>query len=489
MARTKGALLSIAAAALFCATAHAQIGGRPIEISGAGGIYTPDARARVKTGPAYTATIGWRVLPQFSIDGSALWAPSESDERQADVNFSAFGLDARYDVRPADGHMVPYFVGGFALGTSHTGGITPAALQRGTPSLGLGVLVNAFHQRSYLKFEVRDVLFREREQDEFGSNIAATAGLVLVIGGKEKDQDLDGVRDWLDKCPNTPLGAKVDPQGCPIDTDGDSVYDGIDTCLATPKGCTVDKNGCPVDADGDGVCDGLDKCADTPRGATVDTTGCPNDTDGDGVLDGIDRCDNTPKGATVDATGCVVDSDMDGVPDGIDLCPGTPPALRVDPRGCPIEVIERETELLDTGIIRLENAQFETGKAVIDTAFYPRLDVLGQLLKNWPQLRVEIGGHTDSKGSAASNQKLSEARAKAVVDYLNQKFPELPAGQLTAKGYGESQPIAPNTTKEGMAMNRRMELKVINKEVLRKELERRNVIQKSAAPPDTTQQK
>jgi hypothetical protein len=213
MSRLKGAAVSIAAVALLSAAAHAQIGGRPIEISGGAGLFTPDARARVKTGPAYTATLGWRINPLFSLDASGLWAPSESDNREAASNFSAFGLDARFDVRPADGHMVPYFVGGFALGTSHTSGIVLEALQRGTPSLGLGVLVNAFHQRSYLKFEVRDVFFREREQTEFGNNIATTAGLVLLFGGKEKDQDLDGVRDWIDKCPNTPHGAKVDPHG------------------------------------------------------------------------------------------------------------------------------------------------------------------------------------------------------------------------------------------------------------------------------------
>jgi OOP family OmpA-OmpF porin len=265
------------------------------------------------------------------------------------------------------------------------------------------------------------------------------------------------------------------------------VFDGLDQCEGTPKGATVDAKGCPSDADGDGVLDGIDTCPDTPKGATVDAKGCPSDSDGDGVLDGLDQCPGTPKGATIDEKGCPKDSDGDGVFDGLDQCPDTPAGLKVDAHGCPIEVTEREAELLDTGMIRLQNVNFETNKADILPESYPTLDAVGMLLSKWPQLKLEIGGHTDARGSAIRNQKLSEARALSVKTYLLGKFDKLTADQFTVKGYGKSKPIAPNTNELNWAKNRRVEFVVTNKDVLKKEIEKRRLLkQDEQAPPDST---
>jgi OOP family OmpA-OmpF porin len=197
----------------------------------------------------------------------------------------------------------------------------------------------------------------------------------------------------------------------------------------------------------------------------------------------------------VDSTGCTHDSDGDGVVDGLDKCPDTPAGAKVDKDGCPIEIMEKETELLDTGMIRLQNVNFETNKSDILPESYPVLDVVGQVLTRWPELKLEIGGHTDSRGTNVHNQKLSEARAQSVLNYLLQKFPALKAEQFTARGYGENRPIAPNTDVLGMAKNRRVEFVVQNKDVLKRESERRRLLQKdetvpaplpSPAPADTT---
>jgi outer membrane protein OmpA-like peptidoglycan-associated protein len=150
----------------------------------------------------------------------------------------------------------------------------------------------------------------------------------------------------------------------------------------------------------------------------------------------------------------------------------------VDRNGCPIEVSQKETELLDTGMIRLQDVNFDTGKATIKEESERVLDEVGDILARWPELRIEIGGHTDARGTDALNQKLSEARAKAVLDYLLNKFPELKPEQFSSKGYGESQPIAPNTTQLGMAKNRRVEFKVLNTEVLKREKEKRSFVPK-----------
>ena len=329
-----------------------------------------------------------------------------------------------------------------------------------------------------LRLEARDILWIPGTSSiEKTQNMVLGGGLTMAFGGRTHDTDLDGISDKKDNCLDTPHGARVDGKGCPLDSDGDKIFDGLDQCAGTPPGCVVDAKGCPLDTDGDGVFDGLDQCADTPKGALVSTQGCPSDDDGDKIPNGIDRCAGTPKGCSVDETGCTTDSDGDGVCDGFDRCPGTPGGAQVSADGCPIEMLERETELLDTGMMRLHDINFETGKADLTPDSYEVLDIVGQVLAKWPDLKIEVGGHSDSRGPEAMNQSLSEARASMVLSYLTHKFPTLKPGQYTVRGYGESKPIAPNTTALNMAKNRRVEFVVVNKDVLKRQVQRRRMIQ------------
>jgi outer membrane protein OmpA-like peptidoglycan-associated protein len=360
--------------------------------------------------------------------------------------------------------------------------ISPAKNRWGTPYAFVGGGYTQLKPASGAKTETGAI--------EFGGGLKlwmTDAGLTFAIGATPRDTDGDGVPDKKDKCPDTPKGATVDAAGCPSDADADGVLTGLDMCPGTPRGATVDVKGCPADADSDGVFNGVDKCADTPRGAKADSLGCPMDTDGDGVLDGIDQCPNTPTGALVDLKGCPLDTDGDGVPDGIDQCANTPPGIKVSADGCAIVVNERETELFDTGLMRLQNVNFATGKADVPPEATPDLDVVGAVMVRWPEMRIEVGGHTDSRGSAAKNQKLSEARADSVLSYIVRKYPMLDRSHFTVKGYGSSKPLAPNTNDLNRAKNRRVELVAINKEVLTKEYERRRALRTDeAAPADST---
>ena len=198
------------------------------------------------------------------------------------------------------------------------------------------------------------------------------------------------------------------------------------------------------DGDSDGVADHLDKCPGTPKDVKVDAVGCPIDSDGDGVADYLDKCPNTPKGVKVDAVGCPLDSDGDGVPDYLDKCPDTPKGLVVDETGC-----------VPAGFMVVGEVLFDTNKWNIKPEGQAELDKgVAFLLKN-PQLKVEIQGHTDSTGAAAWNATLSQRRAESVMKYLVSKG--VPAAQLTAKGFGPANPVAPNDTKEGRAKNRRVD--------------------------------
>lgn len=274
-----------------------------------------------------------------------------------------------------------------------------------------------------------------------GPNISTT-GTQCYFCGEGIDTDGDGVFDHLDQCPDTPKGVEVDTKGCPLDTDEDGVPNYLDKCPDTQKGLQVDAHGCPLDSDGDGVADYLDKCPGTPKGVKVDGTGCPLDSDGDGVADYLDKCPDTPKGVKVNATGCPIDSDKDGVNDDKDKCPNTPLGAKVNAEGCWV----------------LDNLNFDTDKADIKPTAFPILDEVVAVLKNNPNAKIEIHGHTDNKGTSHYNDGLANKRAKSVLNYLVKQWIE--ADRLTTAGFGLHQPIAPNDNKQGRALNRRVELKV-----------------------------
>jgi outer membrane protein OmpA-like peptidoglycan-associated protein len=282
------------------------------------------------------------------------------------------------------------------------------------------------------------------------------AGATVDFNGCPSDSDRDGTFNGLDACPNTPAGAQTDRLGCPVDSDGDAVPDGIDQCPATPTGAAIDARGCPSDADNDRVPDGVDQCPNTASGATVDATGCPVDSDRDGVADGLDRCPGTPAGTEVDESGCqrTRDTDGDTVDDSRDRCPGTAPNTKVDAAGCPILFTAERPAVV------LQGVTFEVGRSALRTDSYTVLDIVAASLVANPEIVIEVGGHTDNTGSAATNLRLSQARADAVRTYLASKGvqPE----RMSARGYGPAQPIAPNTTAAGRAQNRRVELRRMN---------------------------
>jgi outer membrane protein OmpA-like peptidoglycan-associated protein/opacity protein-like surface antigen len=268
--------------------------------------------------------------------------------------------------------------------------------------------------------------------------------------GKPRDTDKDGVADKYDKCPDTPLGVKVDANGCPIDSDGDGVPDYLDKCPNTPAGVKVDAKGCPLDTDGDGVPDYLDKCPDTPQGVTVDANGCPLDADGDGVPDYLDKCPNTPAGVAVDTKGCPVDADGDGVPDYLDKCPDTPAGVAVDANGCPITPVV--PPVINS---QFKNTLFQLGKSIVRKPYYININEVAKFMKENPTYTIELKGYADITGSDGWNIILSQNRANAVKKYLERKGVE--SSRITTVGYGKKFPIADNATFVGRMKNRRVE--------------------------------
>jgi outer membrane protein OmpA-like peptidoglycan-associated protein len=467
-------LPALLAATIAPSSSLAQVGGSPIEISAGAGVFKYDIRSFKQGGPAFVGSLGWRPIWWLAFEGNAAFGPAKSDTAELDHNFAYGGLDLRWNFRPPESRAVPFLITGMGYGRASTLGHPPDVLERGAPSFGGGVLINAFDPRTYLRLQARQILFRERDSKEFGSNFAATVGVHYVLLGKYRDQDLDGVRDWLDKCPDTPIGATVDAHGCASDTDQDSVFAGIDKCPDTPRGCEVDATGCSIDADGDSVCNGLDQCADTPRGCRVSATGCPGDADGDGVCDGVDRCDNTPKGCVVDSSGCTQDQDGDGVCDALDQCLGTPRGAAVNDSGCPTVIGEFERTLLSAGQVRIKGIVFEADGKSVAAASHAQLDEIAAVFAQYPSLKVEIGGPTDVTGKQAVSERLSLDQAKAVYEYIKSQQPTITGGNFTFRGYPAQADAAPPPEKTRLK-GRRVEFKVLNPEVLPPERAKRGL--------------
>ncbi|CAD0003306.1 OmpA family protein [Flavobacterium salmonis] len=276
------------------------------------------------------------------------------------------------------------------------------------------------------------------------SHFQHTAGLVFKFGGK--DTDGDGIYDKDDACPDV-AGLKQF-NGCP-DTDGDGIVDGSDACPDVFGLAAL--NGCP-DTDGDGIADKDDACPDVAGLAAL--KGCP-DSDGDGIADKDDKCPTVagPK----ENGGCpFLDADKDGVLDKDDDCPTV--AGPASNRGCP----EITSEALEELKVQARAVYFNSGKATFKTGDKEtpaRLDAIKEILKNYPNAKFSIEGHTDSDGADKLNLKLSEDRAAAVKNALIERG--VNAENLESKGFGETQPVASNKTAAGKAQNRRTEIKHI----------------------------
>ncbi len=297
---------------------------------------------------------------------------------------------------------------------------------------------------------------------------------------RDEDADNDGIKDDVDDCPAVAedMDGFEDEDGCPdLDNDEDTVLDIDDKCpnVAEDMDGFEDEDGCPdSDNDEDGVIDAKDDCPDTP--GPRENKGCPwGDKDKDGVMDNEDQCPEQPedKDGFQDEDGCPdPDNDGDRIADEVDKCPMQPETINGvdDDDGCPdegktkVKVTEKKIEIL-------EKVYFDTNKATIKQQSFNVLDQVASVLKIYTQIKkVQIEGHTDSRGRDEYNKQLSQERARAVMQYLTEKG--VAPSRLVAEGFGEEKPIADNATSEGRDRNRRVEFtileadKIIEKEVV-----------------------
>lgn len=225
----------------------------------------------------------------------------------------------------------------------------------------------------------------------------------------------------------------------------------------------------PADTDGDGIVDANDKCpneAETANGYQ-DDDGCADtpppppvsDRDGDGIADDADKCPDQAedKDGFEDADGCAdADNDGDSIPDAADKCPAQAENINnyQDSDGCPDEPPAKVAQF--TGAIA--GIAFATGSDKLTAGSSKVLDKAVAVLKEYPDVHLEVQGHTDNTGDAAKNRDLSRRRAESVKAYFVKKG--IAADRLEATGFGPDRPVADNATAAGRAKNRRVEFRV-----------------------------
>jgi outer membrane protein OmpA-like peptidoglycan-associated protein len=225
-----------------------------------------------------------------------------------------------------------------------------------------------------------------------------------------------------------------------------------------------------TDADKDSVVNSLDKCPDTPIGIKVDKDGCPiiqsiidfsfkvKDADADGVVDSLDKCPQSKKGEIVNAAGCAqsqLDDDQDGIVNSMDKCP-----LEKGPisnHGCP-EI----SKSIEQKVIEIANEiNFVTNQAELLPSSLTKLNELILLLIENPEFNMVISGHTDDVGTDEFNLALSEKRTQRVIDYLVSKG--IAKERMVGLSFGESKLKVNDSTENARSVNRRVEFKVFIK--------------------------
>jgi outer membrane protein OmpA-like peptidoglycan-associated protein len=262
----------------------------------------------------------------------------------------------------------------------------------------------------------------------------------------------------------------------PADADGDGLIGEADACPFAfgPKSANPKRSGCPViDDDEDGVPNADDACPAVYGRASSDAkaNGCPvlppPDADADGIPDADDACPHELGWPSFDKSknGCAApppnpDGDGDGVPDTDDACPHEKGERSSDARatGCP-----KLVRVVGAEIVLLAPIELKAGKKVtVDPASEALLSEVRDVIAQHPEfVRLEVQGHTDDRGKPVFDEKVSAARAEAVMDWLGTHG--VPTSKLVAKGYGSSKPIADNHTPEGRAKNLRVQIVVIEK--------------------------
>lgn len=397
----------------FAVSAFAEIKPGSLEGGLFGGHYWFEDDQQLKDGLVVGLRLGYAFTPHIALEGS--FERPRLDSRSVDVRFSR--LTGLYHFNPG-ARFVPFIEAG--AGSIRVNDL--GSLWTGNAGAGIKYFLT---KNIVLRGDILSIIHEGDAYVSRTKNYEATVGLSYVWQkkGAVLPPTAPPVRPAVRVAPPpAPVVVVPPPPPAPV------VVAPPATCppgqTGTPPNCVTPP---PPDSDNDGVPDALDLCPNTPAGVAVNKDGCPLDSDGDGVSDMADQCPNTPMGTSVDSKGC----------------PPPPPA--------PVVVVPKVvTYPLDV--------KFDVGTATIRHESEANIKAFASLMKQHPEGRVEIQGHTDNTGDAKYNVTLSQKRADSVMKALIASGAV--ADHLSAKGFGGEQPIGDNATREGKQLNRRVAAKM-----------------------------
>jgi outer membrane protein OmpA-like peptidoglycan-associated protein len=418
---------------------------------GAGHALSGHQKDEYAWGAGAWASLEYPLVRQFGIELGVNWLGLGEGDPPRDANIEPetgasaisplLGVRLVPFARPYDGRGQLLNPGGLwarlAGGAAFTNGLTRPMFdaQLGydlfnfTPNIGGGPMlayVHVFQPDSEFRPSDANVLL-------FGAQITFDSSGPSTVG----DRDKDGILDPRDRCPDTPE-----------DKDG-----------------FQDNDGCPdPDNDADGIPDTTDQCPNVPedKDGFEDTDGCPElDNDKDGLLDRVDKCPNEPEDPDGwdSLDGCPdPDNDADGILDVNDLCPFEPETVNgyADNDGCPDE---EQVRVVGDKIVLDDRVHFFVNSAIIRKVSYPLLQRLTKLVAEHPEYtHISVEGHADERGPEDFNRKLSEDRARSVMDFM------IKAGvakeRLSSQGFGASRPLVDKKNEYAWLLNRRVEFTV-----------------------------
>jgi OOP family OmpA-OmpF porin len=389
--------------------------------------------------------LGLVLHPMFTLELEGALIPTADRVHDYRAWITAERVQLRFDIpaTAADGKLQPFILAGIGgLSVVSTQGTAYDEMKKDTDFV--------FHFGAGAKYSFTDLLHARLDakfletpntkKNGVSPDWEFTASVGITLGGASappppppppvvSDRDKDGIPDADDKCPSE----------------------------AGPR----ENGGCPdKDRDKDGVIDRKDKCPDVA--GPPERNGCPvPDTDKDGIADDKDKCPNEAedKDGFEDEDGCPdLDNDKDGIPDDKDKCPNEPETKNgfQDEDGCPDEVPEAVKKF--TGVVK--GITFRRNSADIKASSFPLLKQAVKTFKEYPQLRIEVSGHTSNDGKRDFNVKLSKKRAESVKAFLTSAGIE--ESRVVTVGYGPDKPIEDNSTKAGQEKNRRIEFRLLS---------------------------
>jgi len=379
-----------------------------------GGI-TFEGKQHLETSPVYGLRLGYNITSAFGVEALFDYANTKGTITGNKVDFYRYGGELLYHFMP-DNTLVPYVAAGYAgVNFNHDTATNSADKPIGAFDYGLG-LKYFITDNLALRGDVRHLIFRHNQTQQA---VEYMVGLYIPFGGAtpaaKPVEPAPAPAKVEEPAPVPETPKVVVPPPAPVSSltaNPTSVTKGQPATLSwtsqNATNCDIQPGVGPVPTQG--------SMSITPERDTVYTINCTG-----------------PGGSVLSNTGIGV------------IVP--PPVVEaVQPKAAPVKLCS--PTVLDI--------KFDTNKANIKPEFDGELKKVGDFLNEFPKAKGAIEGHTDNVGDKASNLKLSQRRAASVRDYIIKKFGIAPE-RIDAKGYGLAKPVADNKTKEGRAMNRRIE--------------------------------